>query len=103
MRFLHLIKYIDFEGNMRQFRLISEIQNYCRELGYVLGVRVRLDEFDTLKEQCEKILHMWLVRGDGMYSVTWGGLLQALKDAELGGVAKRLEEALTLARVARVH
>ena len=103
MRLLHLIKYIDSEGKDQKFHLISEIQNSCRRLGTLLGItKATLDGFDsslTLEEQCEKILDLWITRGDGEYSVTWAGLLQAMEDAELGGVAKHLTEALTLAKV----
>ena len=101
MKLLHLIKYTDWEGNDKKFRLISEIQNSCRRLGTLLGIaKATLDGFNkglTLEEQCEKILDLWITRGDGEYSeysVTWAGLLQAMEDAELGGVAKHLREAL---------
>ena len=103
MRLLHLIKYNDSEGNYKMFRLISEIQNSCRRLGTLLGItKATLDGFDsslTLEEQCEKILDLWITRGDGEYSVTWAGLLQAMGDVQLRGVAKNLREALTLAEV----
>ena len=41
---------------------------------------------------CNKILGTWLERGGD--HVTWAGLLQALGDAQLGGIAKQLTEAL---------
>ena len=103
MKLLHLIKYTDSDGNNKMFRLISEIQNSCRRLGTLLGIpKATLDGFDnslTLEEQCEKILDLWITKGDGEYSATWAGLLQAMEDAELGGVAKHFREALTLAEV----
>ena len=103
MRLLHLIKYSDSERNYKTFRLISEIQNNCRRLGTLLGIpKATLDGFDsslTLEEQCEKILDLWIKRRDGEYSVTWAGLLQAMEDIQLRGVAKSLREALTLAEV----
>jgi hypothetical protein len=103
MKLLHLIKYTDSDRNNKMFRLISEIQNSCKRLGTLLGItKATLDGFDsslTLEEQCEKILDLWITRGDGEYSVTWAGLLQAMEDAELGGVAKHFREALTLAEV----
>ena len=100
IKLLHLIKYSDGEGNDKKFRLISEIQDGCRRLGILLGIaRATLDGFDkslTLEEQCEKIFGLWITSGGeySEYSVTWAGLLQAMKDAELGGVAKHLREAL---------
>ena len=99
-KLLHLIKYTDSEGNDKEFRLISEIQTSCRRLGTLLGItKAKLDGIDsslTLEEQCEKILDLWITSGGeySEYSVTWDGLLQALRDAELGGVAKHLREAL---------
>ena len=104
MRQLHLIKYTDSEGNAKTFRLLEEIQNNCRVLGIVLGIEKAtlfeaLDKRLTPVEQCEFILSLWLMRGDGEYSATWAGLLQALEDVELGGVARHLREALTLTKV----
>ena len=99
MKLLHLIKYTDFEGNDKEFRLIKKIQNNWRELGTLLGIdKATLDGFDsslTQKEKCEKIFDLWITKGEGEYSVTWAGVLRALKDAELGGIAKDLSEALT--------
>ena len=100
VKLLHLIKYTDCQGNDQKFRLISEIQSDCRRLGTLLGIpKATLDGFDkslTLEEQCEKILGLWITSGGeySEYSVTWAGLLQAMEDAQLGGVAKHLREAL---------
>ena len=100
MKLLHLIKYTDSEGNEKNFRLISEIQNSCRHLGILLGIKkATLDGIDsnlTQEDQCEEILDLWITKGEGEYSVTWAGLLQALKDAELGGAAKHLREVLNM-------
>jgi hypothetical protein len=102
MKLLHLIKYKDSEGNDKKFRLISVIQNNCRHLGTLLGIEeAQLDSFDSLKPdvQCREILDLWITRGEGDYPVTWAGLLEAMEDAELGGIANSLREALTLAEV----
>ena len=103
MNRLQLIKYTDSEGNSRTFRLIEKIQNHCKRLGIRLGIeRATLDGFDnrlTLEEKCEKILELWMMRGDGEYEVTWDGLLQALEDIQLKGVADHLRRALTMATV----
>ena len=101
MKQLHLIRYTDSAGNEKAFRVISEIQKNCRRLGFQLGIeKATLDGVDSslaLEEQCEEILDLWIRRGDGEYSVTWGGLLEALEHADLGGIAKHLKEALTMA------
>ena len=94
MKLLDLIKYIDSEGNDKEFRLISSIQGEdCERLGIRLDITIA--GFGVA--QCKKILDQWIIRGDGEYSVTWGGLLLALKDAQLGGIANHLRKALTLA------
>ena len=102
MKLLHLIKYTDSEGNDKKFRFISEIQNSCRRLGTQLGISTAtLDGIDrhlALEDQCEKILHLWITKGEGEYGVTWAGLLQALEDVQLRRIAEHLREALTLAQ-----
>ena len=103
MNQLQLIKYTDSEGNSRTFRLIEQIQNHCKRLGIRLGIeKATLDGFDnrpTQEEKCEMILELWMMRGDGEYEVTWAGLLQALEDIQLKGVAEHLRRALTMATV----
>ena len=97
---LTLIKYTDSEGKENRFYLIKKIQNACKKLGDVLGIdEDTLTAFskkkDDISEVCKDILHEWLQRGEGQYAGTWAGLLQAMNDSELGGVARKLKEALT--------
>ena len=103
MNQLQLIKYTDSEGNPRTFRLIEMIQNNWRKLGTRLGIeKATLDGFDnrlTQEEKCEKVLDLWMMRGEREYKVTWAGLLQALEDIQLKGVANHLQTALTMATV----
>lgn len=96
---LSLIKYTDSRGQEKEFRLIQKIQNKCKEVGTHLNI-----EESTLKsfehnpkcpepiDICNKILATWKERGED--NVTWAGLLQALDDAQLGGIARKLTEAL---------
>ena len=98
---LTLIKYTDSEGRVRRFYLIESIQNDCKMLGKVLGINegtltAFYNKKDDISEVCNTILHEWLKRGEGKYDGTWAGLLQAMEDAQLGGVARKLKEALTL-------
>ena len=98
MRLLHLIKYTDSEGESRTFHLIMTIQNDCRQLGTQFGIdNAILNGIDgTPVEKCERILDLWMMRGDTKeYKVTWDGLLKALEDLQLKGVAKHLRTALT--------
>ena len=104
LKLLQLIKYTDSDGNSETFRLIATIQNDCRALGTRLGIeKATIDGFDrrhiTQEEKCENILDLWMKRGDGEYEVTWGGLIQALEDIQLKGVAQELKRALTRAVV----
>lgn len=99
---LQLIKYTDTSGQQKSYRFIQEIQNNCRKLGIRLGIeKATIDSLDKRSESseefCENILSKWIERGENGHRVTWGGLLEALKDAQLGGAPyKNLKEALAL-------
>ena len=87
---LQLIKYTDANGEEQRYYFIQEIQNKCMKLGSMLGIdRETLVAFDkkshTPEEFCESVLSEWIGRGEGGQKVTWGGLLKALEDAQLGG------------------
>ena len=102
LKLLSFIQYTNSEGNTVTFRLIQQIQNRCRDLGILLGInKPTLDNFERnmhhdQERVCEEILNEWITRGEGDYSITWTGLLQALKDARLKTISEHLEEALTL-------
>ena len=102
MTLLSLIQYTDSEGGIVSFRLIQKIQNRCRDLGTLLGIdKPTLDNFERnmhhgRERVCVEILSEWITRGEGDYSITWAGLLQALKNIQLKTIADHLEEALTL-------
>ena len=99
---LYHIKYTDEEGNEQNFYLIGKIQTKCKKLGTILGIeQSTLDSFDIkyrgdMEDFCKTVLHTWITEAPGKYSVTWGGLLKALGDAQLGGIATKLETALKL-------
>ena len=48
---------------------------------------------DTCVEACEEMLHRWL-EGEACQPVTWGRLIEAIRDAELDTLARRIEELL---------
>ena len=94
---LSLIKYTDSQGQDKEFRLIKNIQSDCKEVGTHLNIdEPTLEGFGCGHEDpvgiCKKILRTWKKRGGD--HVTWAGLLQALDDAQLGGAAQELTEAL---------
>ena len=87
-------------GVEKKFRLITNIQTTCWNLGLLLGI-----EHETLDSQqvqyrdkiefCTRILGIWLNRGNNEpYEVTWNGLIKALYDNQQGGAANDLENAL---------
>ena len=98
-RMLFFIEYETSEGN-EEFYFITKIQTKCMSLGDILGI-----EHETLQgiqgqhqknpvPVCSSILDTWITRAEGPYEITWGGLLDALRDARLGGIANDLENAL---------
>ena len=87
---LQLIKNTDANGKKQKYYFIQEIQNECMKLGRILGMdRETLVAFnkknDRTEDFCEAVLSEWMKRGEGGQKVTWGGLLEALEDAQLGG------------------
>ena len=96
---LSFIGYKTSKGNER-FYFIQAIQTDCISLGRLLGIEHEtLEAFQRqLREDpvpvCTSILHTWITRAEGPYQITWSGLLDALHDARLGGIAMRLENAL---------
>ena len=103
IRLLTLIKYTTPEGKEDRFYLIRTIQNDCKNLGTHLGI----DEetltaysersiYKSKTEVCKDILYEWMKRSEGDYNVTWAGLLKAMDDAGLGGVANLLFRTLNL-------
>ena len=101
-RLLELIQYRDSNNVKYNFRLIQEIQGECVDLGTHLGIdQGTLDGLETKyrgnsRPICSDILSTWKRREEGDYEITWGGLLRALRDAQLNNHATHLNNALTL-------
>lgn len=95
-------KYINFEGQEQNLYLIRDIQASCKVLGTILGIDSgTLKGFDILHRGdmpslCKDILDTWMMRAPENYPVTWGGLLDALRNADLKRIATNLEKALEL-------
>ena len=101
IRLLTLIKYTNPEGKEDRFYLTRTIQNDCKYLGTFLGIDKETltaysEKIKPKSEVCEDILYEWMKRGEGDYVVTWAGLLKAMDDAGLGGVANQLIRALNM-------
>ena len=101
-KLLELIQYRDSNNVEREFRLIQAIQGHCVDLGIFLGIdQGTLDGIEAknpgnLKRRCADILNTWKMKMKGDYEITWGGLLRALRDAQLNSYASHLKNALTL-------
>lgn len=96
MDLLYLIKYPDSQGHKEKLYLINEVQNACHNLGTQLDIDpATLDglrnRYKDPPDFCKEVLHKWIDQGDG---VSWGRLLQALDDIQLGRIAKHLRKAL---------
>ena len=69
-------------------------------LGRLLGIEhetlqgIQRQQREDPVPVCTSILDTWITRAEGPYQITWGGLLDALRDARLGGIADDLEKAL---------
>ena len=99
MELISFLMYTNSQGQEETLRLINEIQNDCQNLGTHLNIdEPTLEGFKHSHTDpvdiCNEILGTWLERGGD--HVTWAGLLQALNDAQLGGIAQKLTEALDL-------
>ncbi|CAI8019372.1 hypothetical protein GBAR_LOCUS11649 [Geodia barretti] len=97
VKFLSLITYTDSKGKKKSFRLISEVQNNCQDLGTELGIDPPIlkglqNSHGTPSDICRDILQTWIDRG---VQVTWERLLQGLHDIQLGRIEKGLREALS--------
>ena len=44
-------------------------------------------------KSCQEMLHRWL-EGEACQPVTWGRLIEAIRDAELDTLARKIEELL---------
>ena len=99
---LELIRYTDSNNVECKFRLIQAIQAHCVDLGKHLGIdqgtlyEIEFKHPRNSRQMCDDILTTWKQRGEGDYEITWGGLLRALRDAQLNNNASNLKNALTL-------
>ena len=98
IRLLTLIKYNNSEGKEDRFHLTRTIQNDCKKTGTFLGIDEATliaysEKIKPRSDICGDILYEWMRRGN---DVTWAGLLTAMDDAGLDGVANQLIRALNM-------
>lgn len=89
-------------SNSKTVRVIDSVAAKWEELAIALGFdasaidRIRRDYSSDCKEACSQMLIKWLKaeleRSDEHRAVSWGTLIDCLKDAEFSSIAKELEE-----------
>ena len=103
---MDLIKWKDDSGMERVLRIYSKTACKWQDIATRLGLE--LDEISTIKENChhqtslciKDVFKKWFEHASCLpnaknYSKSWQGLINLLKDAELGEVAEELKKALT--------
>jgi len=100
MELMHLLKYRDRDGRLKDFRLLEKIQVHWKDMGILMGIEnATLEKFEhkwrgDLKEQCRDVFQTWLTHGSEKYSVKWSGILELLEDVRLREISYQLEEVL---------
>ena len=94
-----MFKWKNAEGEIKKFRLRSEIFHEWWEIGTFVKVpyselRVLQTENRGAKYCCDQVLRHWLQHPPPQYPATWEGLYELLDDCELGQVATELRHAL---------
>ena len=95
---LHQLKHLKVGGEKLQ--IIQKVAVLWEDLALLLefdyGVIkiIREDtKHDTCVKSCEEMLYRWL-EGEACQPVTWGRLIQAIRDVELDTFARRIEKLL---------
>ena len=103
--FLELIKWKDEDGVEKKLRIYSEIAHKWRQIASLMGLEpgqisaIEHDRHETAS--CVTgVLQRWFEYAGQLpnakdYPKSWRGLINLLKDAELGEIAKELKKALT--------
>ena len=97
---LHYVDLITWKSGkvIAEFRLINFISTKCDKISTQLQVPKQVYDVWVKKnnfgDACHDMIQHWLESGCGPYPVTWNGMIQVLRDVELGEVAKQLKRAL---------
>ena len=102
---LDLIKWEDENGKEREFRIYSEIGHKWREIATRLGLKPGVissieDEHRQISSRIAAVLQKWSENANSLrnakdYPKSWEGLINLLKDVQLGEVAADLKKALS--------
>jgi hypothetical protein len=102
---LTLIKWKDDQGQTQRFYLMDSIAYKWRTLGELLGLpfsklqSLAAEHRDKPEECCRAVLGQWLDNPPPDYPTTWQGLLELLKDSQLGQVVTQLRNVLDKAKL----
>lgn len=83
-----------------EFRLIDFITDQCEDISKQFKIPPAKHNSWNKKRLgdprgvCHDMLQHWLQSGTGPYPVTWSGLIEVMKDVQLGEEAKQLKKAL---------
>ena len=97
---LTLIRWRDEQGITRRFYLIESISYKWRTIGELLGLQfsklesLALEHRDKPEHCCRSVLGYWLDNPPPRYPTTWHGLIELLKDSQLGQIVHQLTVAL---------
>lgn len=100
MELIYLIKYTKSDGQMKEFRLLQNVQRHWEDIGILVGIHpntlksFQLQRGNNLEKQCQDVFQTWLEQGLKKYPVTWNGLLEVLKDVQLNEISRELEKVL---------
>ena len=102
---LALIRWKDDHGRTQRFFLKDMISHKWRDIGELTGLS--FPELDNLyekycgdpKECCRAVLGQWLNNPPPDYPTTWQGLIELLKDSQLGQAATELKNILDKAKM----
>ena len=105
---LDMIEWEDEEGSIRELRIYSRIthkwQRITTRLGFELGEIESMEEnHRTDRSRVTAVFRQWFdnasnLRNARRYPKSWQGLIDLMKDSELGELAEELQRALSSPR-----
>lgn len=98
---LYNIHYLDEHGNKYDVRITDEVASHWKDLAMTFGFDVHYIALNHnagsnyVKNCLYDVLKIWMERGGSpQYTMSWNGLIKALKNIQLYSIADRLETAL---------
>ena len=95
---LSVIWWKNERGEVRKFRLKSQVYHKWRRIGSLVASRQQVEVWSremNSEDCCDAVLSQWLDHPPRRYPATWEGLCELLDDCELGEVASELKLAVS--------